>query len=354
MDGSAGVQRQEGEESDPFPQSDVGAGGGGGRFIRTRPHTTSTALFSIPSLSSFPDAYTPLDVGDVAPPPPLSSIEKGGLSSSSHLSVSGGGGGEAGGGRGEHLHTSYEMPHHTQGGEGGRDVTLASFDMFQKTQGAGTNQLFRFDSGGSNGSFVRTFYLDPSPHTLLEHPTAHNTHMDQHTLSHSHHDHTHHDHAPSHDVALSAGHRESHTLPHHSHTEHKSTQHDNRGDAFSLEESRTMMSEHPHNSSDMSAPPPSSSSSSSGQVLLHHSHSLPSSSLLPVASSPSSSSSSSLSLSTAIGSGCGHQYVDITEYLNMPQYVAARKLGIGLIFHLGNVMEIIRFLCNFLIFVKFF
>ena len=43
---------------------------------------------------------------------------------------------------------------------------------------------------------------------------------------------------------------------------------------------------------------------------------------------PGAGDDSQALLNSAINSGCGHQYVDITEYLNMPQYIAARKLGI--------------------------
>jgi hypothetical protein len=33
-------------------------------------------------------------------------------------------------------------------------------------------------------------------------------------------------------------------------------------------------------------------------------------------------------MSPALNHGGGHHYVDITEYLNLPQYLAAKKLGI--------------------------
>jgi hypothetical protein len=312
MDGCNVPSRQEDEET--FGQSD-GANGGGSRFGRVRVNGPSS-LYSIPSLPSFPDSYNPVDLSDVANPPDKHAQTPSTLPNSS-IGEGGGGGGGGGGGVGR----VGEPPQ-------------SSFEMFQKTQQAnGGNQLFRFDSGGSNGSFVRTFYLDPTPHSHLDH-TSH-TLMDA-SSSHTHHDHnavTH----PHHDLSMVASHHDAEGGV--MHTEASASR--DTSDNISVDVGRTHHPDPTHSlpsdlplsssSSSSSSSSTTPSSSNSGPLLLH-AHSLPpsQSSLLPVPSSSSSSfasSSSTMMLSNAVSSGSGHQYVDITEYLNMPQYVAARKLG---------------------------
>jgi len=165
----------------------------------------------------------------------------------------------------EHVNTDKNLTSH-HGNEPQRPTSeMSSFEMFQKSQG-GANQLFRFDSTGSSSSFVRTFYRDPQnqPQDSAE------------------------------DVLEETRNQQSDT-------------HERTNEKEEEEDPPQLAAAHP--------------------LQIHNNSTLPPNQNSVVLSTPTPNQTP-LILTNAINSGCGHQYVDITEYLNMPQYVAARKLGI--------------------------